>query len=135
MDEGGKTTGRTALLGQLLQAWRVGGEPPTWEALRASAGGLGESLCLIRWPGADGDAVIAEAGAQAVLAYGSPLTGEPVQALTSGRRDAVEEASQARALGEPFTAEDAIGGRRVARLYLPLDEAPPAVACAVIRID
>ena len=135
MDEGGKPMGRTALLGQMLEAWRLGGEPPTWAALRASAGGLGESLCLIRWPGGDGDPVIAEAGAQAVLAYGAPLAGQPVQALTPGRADAAGEAEQARAAGEPFTVEDAVGERRVARLYLPLAEAPPAVACAVTRID
>lgn len=138
MDEGGKTTGRTPLLGQLLEAWRLGGEPPTWEALRASAGGLVEALCLIRWPVADGDAVIAEAGAQAVLAYGVPLAGQPVQALTPGRADAADEADQARAMGEPFTVEDKLSGgevRRVARLYLPLAGNPSAIACAIIRID
>lgn len=139
MDEGGKPMGRTALLGQMLAAWRRGGEPPTWEALRASAGGLGEALCLIQWPGGgDGDAAIVEAGVQAVLAYGAPLAGQPVQVLTPGRGDAADEAEQARTLSEPFTVEDAlIAGvaRRVARLYLPLAGSPSTVACAIVRID
>jgi hypothetical protein len=130
--------GRTALLGQMLEAWRLGGEPPTWEALRASAGGLGEALCLIQWPGGDGDAVIAEAGAQAVLAYGAPLAGQPLQVLTPGRADAADEADQARALGEPFTVEDELnagGARRIARQYLPLAGNPSAVACTIVRIE
>jgi hypothetical protein len=130
--------GRTALLGQMLEAWRLGGEPPTWEALRASARGLAEALCLIRWSGDNGDAVIVEAGAQAVLAYGAPLAGQPVQALTPGRAEAANEAEQARALREPFTVEDALSegeARRVARLYLPLAGNPSAVACIIVRID
>lgn len=138
MDEGGKPMGRTALLGQVLEAWRKGGEPPTWVALRASAGGLVESLCLIRWPGGDADAVIEEAGAQVVLAYGAPLAGQPVQLLTPGRMDAADEVEQARALGEPFTVEDGLvvgAVQRVARLYLPLAENPSAIACAVVRVD
>lgn len=138
MGEGGKPMGRTALLGQMLEAWRKGGGPPTWEALRASAGGLGEALCLIQWPGGDGDAVIAEAGAQAVLAHGAPLAGQSVQVLTPGRSDAMDEAEQARAVGEPFTVEDGpVAGesQRVARLYLPLAGTPSAVACAIVRID
>lgn len=138
MDEGRETTGRTPLLGQMLEAWRLGGEPPTWDALRASAGGLAEALCLIQWSGADGGAVIAEVGAQAVLAYGAPLAGKPVQVLTPGRADAADEAGQARAVGEPFTVEDELSGdgmRRVARLYLPLAGNPSAVACAIARID
>jgi len=138
MDEGGKTTGRTPLLGQMLEAWRLGGEPPTWDALRARAGGLAEALCLIQWSGADGGPVIAEAGAQAILACGAPLAGRPVQTLTPGRADAADEAEQARAVGEAFTVEDELSGdeaRRVARLYLPLAGNPSAIACAIIRID
>ena len=138
MDEGRKTTGRTPLLGQMLEAWRVGGERPTWDALRVRVDGLAEALCLIRWPVADGEAAIAEAGAQAILAYGAPLAGRPVQALTPGRADAATEAERARAQGEPFTVEDeltGVDGRRVARLYLPLAGTPPAIACAIVRID
>lgn len=138
MDEGGKPMGRMVLLGQMLEAWRQGDEPPTWETLRASAGGLGEALCLICWPSGGGDPVIAEAGAQAVLAYGAPLAGQSVEVLTPGRRDAAAEAEQARALGEPFTVEDDLSTgavRRVARQYLPLAGYPSVLACTIVRID
>jgi hypothetical protein len=121
----------------MLEAWRLGGGPPTWDALRARAGGLAEALCLIRWPVAEGQAVIAEAGVQAVLAFGASLAGQPVQVLTPGRADA-DEAEQARAVGAPFTVEDELNGgngRRVARLYLPLAGSPAEVACAIVRID
>jgi hypothetical protein len=137
MDEGG-TTGRTPLLGQVLAAWGASDGAPTWNALRVRLGGLAESVCLVTWSSSDGDAVIAQAGAQAILALGAPLAGQPVEALTPGRADAANEAARAREASQPFTVEDEVGvggKRRIARLYLPLNEHPPTVACAVVRVD
>jgi hypothetical protein len=138
MMDSDRMAGRTPALGQMLEAWvRLAG-PRTWSALKHEIGGLVESACLIRWadPGAP---VIDEAGAQAVLAYAAALAGAPVEVLTPGRPDAAREAAAALSAGRPFTAEDDVGDgaatRRIARLYLPLDESPPAVACGVARID
>lgn len=133
-----ETTGRTPALAQLLGAWRESGDPPNWASLKVRLGGLSESVCLIRWT--EGErAVIEEAGAQAVLAYGKPLAGASVDALTPGRSVAALEATKALESGRPFTVEDVVGAgeqaRRIARFYLPLDETPPAIACGVVRID
>jgi hypothetical protein len=132
-------TGRTPALGQIVGIWRGFDALPTWTALAAALGGLGEALCVIRWPIGVDRPVIERAGAQAILAYGTPLTGEPAEALTPGRADAVAEAMQARTTGAPIVVEDDLrhgtGVRRIARLYLPLDETPAAVACAIVRID
>jgi hypothetical protein len=107
--------------------------------LREQLGGLGESVCLIRWiEDADGP-VIVRAGAQAVLACGRPLQDASINVLSGDLDDAAREAEQARALKAPFTAEADLEGatprRRIARLFLPLIDVPSAVACAVIRIS
>jgi len=131
------TTGRTPALGQMITAWRQFGEPPSWNALSHELGGLAESVCLIRLSG--GASVIEWAGAQAVLALGTVLAGAPADALTPGRADASREAAKALSAGNPLTVEDTFHAgadeRRIARLYLPLSETPPAVACGVVRID
>lgn len=132
MDET-QVQGRTPLLGQVLTIWRGCGGSPTWTDLTAALGGLAESLCLVRWRD-EFQAVIEVAGAQAVLVYGMPLAGRPANALT-GRRQGEDEACQARDAGGPLTVEGGVDGRRIARLYLPLLETPPAIACAVVRID
>lgn len=132
------TAGRTPALGQMLDAWGRLAGPRTWTALKHELGGLAESVCLIRC--ADPEAPVIElAGAQVVLAYGIALAGASVEALTPGRPDAAREAAEALRAVRPFTAEDDVGDgvatRRIARLYLPLEEAPPAVACGAVRID
>lgn len=131
------TTGRTPALGQMITAWRQIGEPPSWSALSGQLGGLVESVCLVRLAG--GASVIEWAGAQAVLALGTALAGAPADALTPGRADASREAAQALSGSQPITVEDSFDAgadeRRIARLYLPLNETPPAVACGVVRID
>lgn len=133
------TNGRTPALGQVRAAWESLTPPRTWTALTAALGGLAESLCLIRWPDGDGSLIIDQAGAQAVLVQGTVLAGASIDALTPGRPNAAREAAQALSGGRAFTVEDEAGAgvstRRIARLYLPLDEAPPAIACAVVRID
>lgn len=138
MDEE-RTLGRTAVLGQMLETWGAFDRPPTWEALTRELGGLGESVCLIRWPFGGGDPLIEQAGALAVLAYGTPLAGQQAVILTSDRPEAAREAATALSDRRPFTVEDDVGdglaARRVARLYLPLSESPPAVACGVVRLD
>lgn len=136
-----ETLGRTAALGQILEVWCGFGTAPSWVALREQLGGLGESLCLIRWTGDADSPVIVRAGAQAVLACGRPLQDASINVLSGGLGDAAREAEQARAHQLPFTAEaeaeldGATPRRRIARLYLPLIDAPSAVACAVIRIS
>lgn len=138
MDED-RTMGRAPVLGRMLEIWRAFDGPPTWAALARDLGGLGEAVCLIRWPVGGGEPLIELAGAQAVLAYGTPLAGEQAAILTPDRPDAAREAAVALGHRRPFTIEDDIGGglaaRRVARLYLPLGESPPAVACGVVRLD
>lgn len=128
-------SGRAPVLGQILSAWESLAAPRTWEALTTVLGGLAQSLCLITWRGADGLPIIEQAGAQAVMAQGTALVGCPADALTPGRGDGAREASQAAQLERPFTVEDAVNDRRIARLYLPLSGTSPAVACAVVRID
>jgi hypothetical protein len=130
------TTGRTPALGQMISAWRQFADLPSWSALSGQLGGLTESVCLIRL--ANDGVVIEHAGVQAVMAYGAPLASAPADALTPGRPDASGEAVEALSGGQPFTVEDTFGEgadeRRIARLYLPLNETPPAVACGVVRI-
>lgn len=137
MDEGGNTTGRPPVLGQALDVWCACDAPPTWDELLTRLGGLAETLCLIGWTGPAGEPVIMQAGAQAIIAYGGRLVGEPVGVLTPGRDDAAREVEQVRDTRQPFTVEDQVGGeaRRVARLYLPLMGSSPTVACAVVRVD
>ena len=134
-----KMIGRTPILGQMLETWRLFASPPTWDALAQTLGGLAESACLICWAKDANAPVIEQAGAQAVLAYGTMLAGAPADILTAGRADATGEAAQALRTGQPFTVEDTIGEgsatRRIARLYLPLDATAPAVACGIVRID
>ncbi len=129
------TNGRTPVLGQIRSAWEELEAPRTWDALTTVLDGLAESLCLITWQGSEGVPIIEQAGAQAVMAHGARLAGCSVDALTPGRSDGTRESAQAARLGRPFTAEDAVHERRIARLYLPLEGSSPAVACAVIRID
>jgi hypothetical protein len=138
MDED-RTEGRTPVLARMLEIWRAFDGPPTWGALIRALGGLGESVCLIRWPVGGGEPRIELVGAQAVLAYGTLLAGRPADVLTPDRPDAAREAALALGDRHPITIEDDVGGgvaaRRMARLYLPLDEQPPAVACGVVRLD
>lgn len=138
MDED-RTVGRAPVLGQMLATWRAFDGPPTWAALVRDLGGLGESVCLIRWPVGGGEPLIELAGAQAMLAYGTPLAGAPADILTPDRPDAAREAAVALGDQRPFAVEDDIGDgqapRRMARLYLPLSESPPAVACGVVRLN
>lgn len=129
------TNGRTPALGQILTTWEALAAPRTWAALTTALGGLAESLCVIRWMERGGAPIIDQAGAQAVLAQGTMLTGLSVDALTPGRNDGTRETSEAARLARPVTVEDTIGDRRIARLYLPLSETPMGVACAIIRID
>ncbi|WP_332767787.1 hypothetical protein [Phenylobacterium sp.] len=135
MTEEAPTNGRTPVLGQILSAWESLGAPRTWDALTTVLGGLAESLCLITWRGSEGLPIIEQAGVQAVMVQGTALVGCSADALTPGRGDGAREASRATQLMRPFTVEDAVHDRRIARLYLPLDGTSPVVACAVIRID
>jgi hypothetical protein len=132
------TRGRTPALGQMLDAWSRVTRPRTWTALKHELGGLAESACLVRWAEPEAP-VIEQAGAQAVLAYGTELTGSPIGVLTPGRPGAAEEAAEGLHAGRPFTIEDSLGAgetmRRIARLWLPLSETPPAIACGVFRLD
>lgn len=129
------TNGRTPVLGQILCAWESLDAPRTWDALTTVLDGLAESLCLITWQASNGLPIIEQAGVQAVMVQGAALVGCSPDMLTPGRGDGVREASQAARMERPFTVEDAVNDRRIARLYLPLDEISPAVACAVVRID
>lgn len=135
MTEEAPTNGRTPVLGQILSGWESLGVPRTWDALTTVLGGSAESLCLITWQGCEGLPIIEQAGAQAVIAQGATLAGCLVDALTPGRSEGTREVLQAAQSGRPFTVEDAAHGRRIARLYLPLEGSSPAVACALIRID
>jgi hypothetical protein len=128
-----RTMGRTPALGQVLDAWRRAGDPPTWDALCVELGPFMEAVCLLRWSDGADDPVIESAGAQAVLACGAALSGRPASTLGA---DAPREAAQARDAERPFTVQETIhdqgGVRRLARLYLPL-AGPSMVACAVVR--
>jgi hypothetical protein len=121
----------------MISAWRHFADLPSWSALRSQLGGLAESVCLMRL--VDDGAVIEQSGAQATLAYGTSLAGAPASVLTPGRTDAAREAAEASRGGQPITVEDTFGAganeRRIARVYLPLSEMPPAVACGIVRID
>ena len=127
---------RAPVLAQVLAGWRATGAPPTWAGLTAELGGVAESLCLIGWPDGSDRAAVEWAGAQATIVYGAALEGASAAALTPGRSDGVGEARHAQRTGRPFTVEDTLGdGKRIARLYLPLADTSPAVACAVARLD
>lgn len=128
-------SGRAPVLGQILSAWESLDAPRTWDALTTVLDGLAESLCLITWQASDGLPIIEQAGVQAVMAQGRALVGCSPDALTPGRGDGACEATQAVQLKRPFTVEESVNDRRIARLYLPLDGTLPAVACAVVRID